>query len=109
MTTSRILASYQNPKKTRDFAEFRNSPWTTSFASIGAGRGSERFFVWNLQAAAFFMMREQMDCYCRIWAALLGTLRRLRPRKPYLEASITRFRADLNVAPVLFYDPLYGV
>ena len=23
MTTSRILASYQNPKKTRDFAEFR--------------------------------------------------------------------------------------
>ena len=66
-------------------------------------------FRLDLQAAAFFMMREQMDCYCRIWAALLGTLRRLRQRKPYLEASITRFRADLNVAPVLFYDPLYGV
>ena len=44
-----------------------------------------------------------------VFGLLLGTLRRLRKRKPYLEASITRFRANLDVAPVLFYDPLYGV
>src|SRR6202521_5503034 len=40
---------------------------------------------------------------------LLWKYRGFRQRKPYLKTGVTRFRIDLNVAPVLFHDALNRV
>src|SRR6202521_1453820 len=39
----------------------------------------------------------------------LWKYRGLRQRKPYLKTRVTRFRIDLNIAPVFFHDALHRV
>src|ERR1700736_1855059 len=41
--------------------------------------------------------------------SFLWKYRGFRQRKPYLKTCVTRFRIDLNIAPVFFHDALHRV